>query len=131
MRKWIILVAGTSLLSAYASGGRYQLDWPNPNETLQYSSCGCADSCWTAEVRENKTNTVKFRLHCDCEKLTFSTMGSSEEIIADSCQKINGSNDKFEKIQNEMQRQVMKNKNTSNKSIEGAAQKAPSLHHDH
>jgi hypothetical protein len=122
-----MFVAVTSLLSVYASGGQYQLDWPKPNETLQYSSCGCADSCWTAEVRENKTNKVKSRLHCDCEKLTFSNMGSSEEIIADSCQKINDSNDKFEKIQNEMQFQVMKNNNTSNKIIDRAAQKTSSL----
>jgi hypothetical protein len=61
-------------INAYGSGENttYVLDWKNPAETLEYHVCGCADSCWVAEVKIKKTRALKARLRCDCEKLYVS-----------------------------------------------------------
>lgn len=93
---------------AYASGGKeHKLEWPVRGEVLVYRSCGCADSCWTAEVRDTKAKKMKFRLHCDCEILTFSNPSVSEhQVVDNSCTAINDSEDKFGAIRATMERLV-------------------------
>lgn len=80
-----------ALPQALAAGGRpkYQLDWDRAGEVLTYQSCGCADSCWTAELRAARK--LKARLRCDCEKLYFAKGQELERQIADSCDELNGS----------------------------------------
>ena len=63
------------------SGAPYLLDWPRPTEILKYHSCGCADSCWVAELLDKKTKAVKIVLSCDCTKLSVSYGQSKEKII--------------------------------------------------
>ena len=68
------------------SGRKYKLDWYKSDEFLEYHSCGCADSCWVAELRLKESKKLKMRLRCDCEKL-YITIGSngSEKIYRDNC----------------------------------------------
>ncbi|BEU96674.1 hypothetical protein ACDW_23790 [Acidovorax sp. DW039] len=56
---------------AQAAGGTgtYALDWHRKGETLQYRSCGCADSCWVAEVKNQRTHQTLAILRCDCTRL--------------------------------------------------------------
>lgn len=87
-----LLFAITALLTlqpAKAAGPRakYNLDWPRPGEELTYQSCGCADSCWTAELR--KGSKLKARLRCDCEKLYFAKGQGPELLVSDTCNEFN------------------------------------------
>jgi hypothetical protein len=72
---------------AYAAGGTgaYELAWKKSGEVLEYHSCGCADSCWVAEVKNRKTNILKARLRCDCERLYYSYGVAPEQQYAQSC----------------------------------------------
>ena len=83
------LVAATT---AEASGGtgEYELDWSGRHEVLAYHSCGCADDCWVAEVRDRRTRQRKARLHCDCEK-AFYALGRAgrEKPYAETCEALN------------------------------------------
>jgi hypothetical protein len=94
----------TITASALASGGtgEYELAWPVRGEILAYHSCGCADSCWVAEVRTARTNAVKSRLRCDCEKLYFSPGEADERIVAESCNSINDAANKPDAIRRDM-----------------------------
>jgi hypothetical protein len=67
--------------SVFAAGGtgKYTLPWNVKGQVLEYHSCGCADACWIAEVRNTQTKTVVARLRCDCEQLYFSTKGQTQE----------------------------------------------------
>lgn len=92
--------AAAALLFALASpalwaAGTYPLDWGRPGETLQYRSCGCADSCWVAEVKSRRTGQTLARLRCDCERL-FSQVGvrGAEVERAPSCSAFEGTADK-------------------------------------
>jgi hypothetical protein len=68
------------------SGHLYKLPWNNPTEVLEYCSCGCADSCWTAEVRTKKTKSLKAKLRCDCEKLyVFIPEEHAERVYQENC----------------------------------------------
>jgi hypothetical protein len=68
------------------SGHRYKLNWNVPGEELTYRSCGCADSCWVAEVRSTKyKERAVATLRCDCQKLYFSDVRGKEAIISESC----------------------------------------------
>lgn len=71
------------------SGHQYKLDWSVPGEELIYRSCGCADSCWVAEVRSIRKKTVKAKLRCDCEKLYFSSASDAERVVSESCDAFN------------------------------------------
>ena len=52
----------TALGSAWAhdSGGprTYPLEWRGRGEVLLYRSCGCADGCWVAELRAERTKLL-------------------------------------------------------------------------
>jgi hypothetical protein len=71
IRSFVVVVLLFSGFSINAFGGHeiQELNWNNPTETLKYHTCGCADLCWVAEVRSRKTNQLKAKLACDCEKL--------------------------------------------------------------
>lgn len=103
-----------SLLLAFASdagaGGihpTYTLPWTGKGEILTYRSCGCADGCWVAELRELKGKRIKARLRCDCGNLLFAYPAKvGEKTMGKSCSVINASNDKQEAISQEMRRIV-------------------------
>ena len=48
----------------------YTMQWSD-RETLEYRSCGCADSCWKATLWDSSTQKrkMKVQLSCDCEVL--------------------------------------------------------------
>lgn len=79
----------------WAAGGAYPLDWGRPGEVLEYRSCGCADSCWVAEVKNRRTRQTVASLRCDCERL-FSRVGvrGPEVQRAASCSAFEGVADK-------------------------------------
>ena len=77
----------------------YELPWPDKTRQLGYRSCGCADSCWTAELRERTSRRLKASLHCDCYALlAVHPAGTAERQIAASCSVINDAEDKNEAI---------------------------------
>ena len=85
-QRLVALVLFWVVSSANAAGGTgvYELPWLNSQETLEYHSCGCADSCWVAEVRSRKTRQLKAKLRCDC-KLLYLTLDGSERIYKNNC----------------------------------------------
>lgn len=58
-----------------------QLAWRPKTEVLEYHSCGAADACWVAQVKNKKTKKRVALLRCDGEKL-FSILGKHPEIVA-------------------------------------------------
>ncbi len=49
-----ISIAALVVLSPARAAGphpKIKLDWDRAGEVLTYQSCGCADSCWTAELK--------------------------------------------------------------------------------
>nr|WP_307955329.1 hypothetical protein [Shewanella putrefaciens] len=57
------------------------------------SSCGCADSCWVAEVRQAKAEKPLIaKLRCDCEKLYFTDKTGIERVVAENCDDLNTDN---------------------------------------
>ena len=98
------LVAWKPQAFASSNPGTHQLDWRVPGEVLVYRSCGCADGCWSAEVRVRRTQVVKARLRCDCESLSFAKAPTlSNETLIGSCNPINGAEEKFNKITRELE----------------------------
>lgn len=79
----------------WAAGGTYPLDWGRPGEVLEYRSCGCADSCWVAQVKNRRTRQTLATLRCDCERL-FSRVGARGPEVprAASCAAFEGVADK-------------------------------------
>ena len=75
--------------------GAYPLDWGRPGETLQYRSCGCADRCWVAEVKHQRSRKTLASLRCDCERL-FGRVGSrgAEVEHSPSCSAIDDADNK-------------------------------------
>ena len=103
MLKFIVylFIFGTILCPAYAESGKFQtLDWVNPNEKLVYHSCGCADSCWVADLVNKKTNASKIQLSCDCEVMHLKVNGT-ETVFQGSCQEFE-KEDKFQIIIDKM-----------------------------
>ncbi|MDD2933595.1 MAG: hypothetical protein PHO76_06875 [Methylotenera sp.] len=87
-----------------------KLEWGNSTEVLEYRSCGCADSCWVAEIKSKKTRRLKARLRCNCEKTYFSIGsskigGGSERIYENNCSRFEN-DDKFKAI-NETMKQLL------------------------
>jgi hypothetical protein len=101
----LAVTVGACCSPAWASSdpGAYRLHWPVPGEELVYRSCGCADSCWSAEARVRRTGAVKARLRCDCEALHFAQpLDKKEEAVLGSCAAINDGGQKFEAIAHQM-----------------------------
>ena len=101
----LVLAAG----GACAQSGRpYKLDWTVPGQELVYRSCGCADSCWVAEVRTaERARRVVAALRCDCEKLYFSDVKGVERMVSETCAPLNdeGKMDRIAKRIKELQAQ--------------------------
>jgi hypothetical protein len=71
------------------SGQPSKLTWDVPGEELIYRSCGYADACWVAEVRNRRKMSVKATLRCDCENLHFSEGKGLERVVAKDCNEFN------------------------------------------
>ncbi|GKS83410.1 hypothetical protein AVMA1855_04680 [Acidovorax sp. SUPP1855] len=95
----------TAGMAAHAGAtGAYALDWPHAGEALTYRSCGCADACWVAEVRDRRTKALKARLRCDCETLHYqqASAGPRESAVG-ACEPINGSERKPEALRERLE----------------------------
>ncbi|MDP4077095.1 hypothetical protein [Acidovorax sp. A1169] len=91
----LLLALASPALWASGGTGTYPLDWGRPGETLEYRSCGCADSCWVAEVKNRRTRQTLARLRCDCERLFSQTGPRGPEVErASSCAAFEGTADK-------------------------------------
>lgn len=93
MRSGVVHLLATSALAlvlgqGMSAGGTkpYQVPWPTRGEVLEYRSCGCADSCWVAEVRAQRSGVVKAKLRCDCERLFYARgLGAKEQVLEQAC----------------------------------------------
>ena len=97
--------------SVFASSdpSTYSLPWAKKSEQLTYRSCGCADSCWIAELRERKSKRLKAVLRCDCSNLHVVYPANSPEIeLQESCAEINGRSDKMDAVSTRMNRLIDK-----------------------
>ena len=91
---WLLPTALGSARAGDAGGHRtYPLEWHAPGEVLLYHTCGCADACWVAEVRVERTKVLKARLQCDCEVLHFKRASMKPKPLG-SCAAINESDQK-------------------------------------
>ncbi|OFW90150.1 MAG: hypothetical protein A3J37_02330 [Alphaproteobacteria bacterium RIFCSPHIGHO2_12_FULL_45_9] len=115
MLKWafIAFVLGFSFSSAYASGNKHNMDWPNPQEKLVYYSCGCADSCWVADLQDKVKNTSKIELWCDCETMHLKIKGV-EKPYDGECKSFENE-DKFDRITAEIAKIQALNKSKNKK----------------
>lgn len=105
---WVLLGAAFAC-GAYASQGAgvYELPWHTRGEVLEYHACGCASSCWVAEVRNARTRALKARLRCDCERLFYMPgPRGPERVEAQSCEL--GSDDKSQAIGKTLKRLLVK-----------------------
>lgn len=80
-----LIVLGMAPYALAESGKSQNLDWTNPTEKLVYYSCGCADSCWVADLRDTKTNASKIELRCDCEAM-YLTVKGKDTTYQGTCQ---------------------------------------------
>lgn len=85
-----ILLAITILLGAGQCAASFgnpadQPLWTGKQERIVYNTCGCADSCWIAELKDRQTRRTKAALRCDCQQLYFKRAGQREHVIEDNC----------------------------------------------
>ncbi len=80
-KRWGAVLLGALLLPLSAGAGAYEytLPWENKAEVLKYRNCGCADSCWIAELRKKKGGTLLVKLRCDCEKLLVTSAEDTKQ----------------------------------------------------
>lgn len=103
----IVIALLTSAAFASSDPHRYTLPWTDKAEQLSYRSCGCADSCWVAELRERQSNKLKATLRCDCSTLlAVYPAKSPERTLQSSCSSINDQQDKMEAISATMKRMI-------------------------
>lgn len=81
-----------------------KLKWAKKSEILEYHSCGCADSCWVAELKSKRTKKLKVRLRCDCEKLHVLSPKNKTETTYDIDCKVFENDDKFKAITSEIKK---------------------------
>lgn len=102
MIRRVLVLAGllcTSISWGAGGTGTTVLAWRHAGETLVYRSCGCADACWVAEVRDRRTQVPKARLRCDCEVLHFEQLAvAAPHVTLGSCEALNGSERKADAI---------------------------------
>ena len=103
----ILMAVLTNSADASSDPGTANIAWANKSEVLSYRSCGCADSCWVAELRERTSKKLKARLRCDCATLFARyPANSGERELPGSCSAINEQNDKMAAIAQTMKRLV-------------------------
>ena len=103
----LLLAMLAQTAAASSDPGTASLAWANTSEMLTYSSCGCADSCWVAELRERASKKLKASLRCDCATLCARyPANSGERELPGSCSAINEQNDKMAAIAQTMKRLV-------------------------
>lgn len=103
----ILLLLLTKSAFSSSNAGAYFLPWAIKSERLTYRSCGCADSCWIAELRERKSRRLKALLRCDCEDLHgVYPANYSERKLQKSCAEINSSSDKLAAVSQTMKKLV-------------------------
>ncbi|WP_137925495.1 hypothetical protein [Cupriavidus sp. 2SB] len=74
--------------AAASSGNRVALlEWEPRTEVLEYRSCGAADACWIAEVRNKRTKRLVAKLRCDSEQLFAKVGKRPETLVAPDCRK--------------------------------------------
>ena len=95
----ILMAVLTNSADASSDPGTANIAWANKSEVLSYRSCGCADSCWVAELRERTSKKLKARLRCDCATLfaRYPANAGERELPA-SCAAINDQDDKMSAI---------------------------------
>lgn len=99
------LFANSAFASSYPA--THSLAWQKKSEQLTYRSCGCADSCWVAELRERRSKRLKAVLRCDCSSLhAVYPANSSERELQKSCSEINDRSDKMDAVSQAMKRLV-------------------------
>ena len=111
VRAFVALLFALLANSAFASSdpSTYSLPWAEKSEQLTYRSCGCADSCWIAELRERKSKRLKAVLRCDCSNLHgVYPANSSEKELQESCSEINDGSDKMDAVSIRMKRLINK-----------------------
>lgn len=92
----ILMAVLSNSAAASSDPGTASIAWPNQSEVLSYRSCGCADSCWVAELRERTSKRLKARLRCDCATLFARyPANSGERELPGSCAAINDSDSKM------------------------------------
>lgn len=88
----------------------YTLDWENKSQVLEYRSCGCADSCWVAELRAKKGRKLLAGLRCDCTRLwVIPSPGAKEVEHRPTCEGFDEVG-KFERITEELRKVVKAHK---------------------
>ncbi|MCI1013771.1 hypothetical protein HWE04_07895 [Herbaspirillum sp. C7C2] len=96
----LAFILSASTEQAFAARGKpiTRIDgWKPTTEILEYHSCGMADMCWVAELKNKKTRKRIAALRCNGEKL-FSILGREpEKIAAANCHAFEDK-DKFEQI---------------------------------
>ncbi|KQV82317.1 hypothetical protein ASD15_09740 [Massilia sp. Root351] len=103
----LLLLTLANPASASSAPATYAVPWAVASEVLTYKSCGCADSCWVAELRERKSKKLKARLRCDCSSLLGRYPAqSSERTLQESCSDINQQDDKMGAVSQAMKRLV-------------------------
>lgn len=102
---FVLALAMVVVAPAQAGIQNESLPWPRQDEVLLYSSCGCADSCWKAELRDRRSHVLKARLRCDCEAVFFLRPPEKERLLAQTCSAFDGP-DKFNAIGQAMEAQV-------------------------
>ena len=103
-----------NISNVFGGSGVYAIDWPTTSEVLEYHSCGCADSCWVAELYNRKSRKLKIRLSCDCEKLYVTYKSNkSKKLLNNNCDEFNVDeiNGKSKVISEKIQMLLHKNKN--------------------
>lgn len=103
---FLLLLGLAGAAAASCCNGISRLNWESRHDILEYHSCGCADACWVAELRQKKTRRLKARLRCDCEKSYVSIGpgpigGPLERPYENTCIMFEGDN-KFQAIHDAM-----------------------------
>lgn len=107
---YFLLVAACSSVIASAGGGTVTvIPWKPSKEILEYHSCGSADKCWVAELKNKKTKKLVAKIRCDGEKLFWSKGNQPEMVAADDCKGFEKEN-KFEEIQTAFRRLLHREK---------------------
>lgn len=100
----MLLCAMSSMSQAADNARSARIEWSNAKEVLNYSSCGCADSCWTAELQQKQTHVLKARLRCDCETLFYyQPSAEPQRKVIGSCEAINANDDKSRAIRQQLE----------------------------